>query len=92
MRSPNKQCNQNNISVLIGMLPDETITTSFKVYDNTFKVLNRPQLKTLLSECAQAGLALYQTKFALQAAINKTATKEELDAIKIKFEKADFSK
>lgn len=86
------QCSQNNISVLIGMLPDDTTTTNFKVYDNTFKALNKPQLKTLLSECAQAGLALYQTKFALQAAINKATTKEELDAIEIKFEMADFSK
>ena len=86
------QCSQNNISVLIGMLPDDTTTTSFKVYDNTFKALNKPQLKTLLSECAQAGLALYQTKFGLQEAINKATTKEELDAIEIKFEMADFSK
>lgn len=86
------QCSQNNISVLIGMLPDDTTTTNFKVYDNTFKALNKPQLKTLLSECAQAGLALYQTKFGLQAAINKATTKEELDAIEIKFEMADFSK
>lgn len=86
------QCSQNNISVLIGMLPDDTTTTNFKVYDNTFKALNKPQLKTLLAECEKAGLALYQTKFALQAAINKATTKEELDAIEIKFEMADFSK
>ena len=85
------QCSQNNISVLIGMLPDDTTTTDFKVYDNTFKALNKPQLKTLLSECAQAGLALYKTKFALQAAIEKAATEKELDAIVIKFEMADFS-
>lgn len=64
---------------------------AFKVYDNIFKALNKPQLNTLLSECAQAGLVLYQTKFALQAAINKATTKEELDAIEIKFEMADFS-
>lgn len=86
------QCSQNNISVLIGMLPDDTTTTNFKIYDNTFKALNKPQLKTLLAECEKAGLALYQTKFALQAAINKATTKEELDAIEIKFEMADFSK
>ena len=86
------QCSQNNISVLIGMLPDDTTTTNFKVYDNTFKALNKPQLKILLAECEKAGLALYQTKFALQAAINKATTKEELDAIEIKFEMADFSK
>ena len=86
------QCSQNNISVLIGMLPDDTTTADFKVYDNTFKALNKPQLKTLLSECAKAGLALYKTKFALQAAIEKAATQKELDAIEIKFEMEDFSK
>ena len=86
------QCSQNNIQILIGMLPDDTATTSFKIYDNTFKALTKPQLKILLSECEQAGLALYQTKFALQGAIEAAKTKEDLDAIKIKFTMMDFSK
>lgn len=34
-------------------------------YDNIFKALNKHQLKILLSECEQAVLALYQTKFEL---------------------------
>ena len=86
------QCSQNNIQILIGMLPDDTATTSFKIYDNTFKALTKPQLKILLSECEQAGLALYQTKFALQGAIGAAKTKEDLDAIKIEFTMMDFSK
>ena len=86
------QCSQNNIQILIGMLPDDTATTSFKIYDNTFKALTKPQLKILLSECEQAGLALYQTKFALQSAIEAAKTKEDLDAIKIEFVMMDFSK
>ena len=86
------QCSQNNIQILIGLLSNDTTTTSFKIYDNTFKDLTRPQLKTLLTECEQAGLALYQTKFALQAAINAAETKEDLDAIKVEFIMMDFSK
>src|SRR5574344_1988520 len=31
------QCSQNNISILINLLED-TATTSFKVYDNSFKI------------------------------------------------------
>ena len=65
---------------------------AFKVYDNIFKALNKHQLKILLSECEKAVLALYQTKFELQEAINKATTKEEFDAIEIKFKMADFSK
>ena len=84
------QCSQNNISVLIGLLDDKS-TTSFKLYDNTFKVLNKSQLQTLLKECQQNSLALYQQKFAIQAEIAKATTKEELDAIVIDFINADFT-
>ena len=84
------QCSQNNISVLIGLLDDES-TTSFKLYDNTFKVLNKSQLQTLLKECQQNSLALYQQKFEIQAEIAKATTKEELDAIVIDFVNADYS-
>ena len=85
------QCSQNNIAVLIELLPTDETTTSFKIYDNTFKVLNKSQLQTLLKECQQNGLALYQQKFAIQAEIAKATTKEELDAIVIDFVNADYS-
>lgn len=85
------QCSQNNIAVLIEMLPDNEKTTSFKLFDNSFKDLNRVELQTLLSECHKNGLALYQQKFAIQAEIVKATTKEELDAIVIDFVNADYS-
>ena len=85
------QCSQNNIAVLIEMLPDDEKTTSFKLFDNSFKDLNRVELQTLLSECHKNGLALYQQKFAIQAEIVKATTKEELDAIVIDFVNADYS-
>ena len=65
------QCSQNNIAVLIKMLPDDEKTISFKLFDNSFKDLNRVELQTLLSECQKNGLAMYQQKFALQSANRK---------------------
>ena len=84
------QCSQNNISVLIGLLDDKS-TTSFKLYDNTFKALTKAELSTLLLECQKNGLALYQQKFALQAKIEACTTKEELKTIEFKFTMKDFT-
>lgn len=86
------QCSQKNLEVLIALLPDDTTTTTYKIYDNSFKELNRAQLKTLLSECEQNGLSLYQQKFTLQAKVNACTTKKELDAVEIVFTMMDFSK
>ena len=84
-------CSANNIQSLIDMLPNDTTTTIFKVYDNTFKTLAKPALKTLLSECKQNGLSLYQQKFALLSKIQAAASKADLDAIAITFSMADYS-
>ena len=85
------QCSQNNIAVLIKMLPDDEKTASFKLFNNSLKDLNRVELQTLLSECQKNGLALYQQKFALQALIDKATTKEELNTIEFKFTMKDFT-
>lgn len=84
-------CSATNISSLIDMLSDDTSTVSFKAYDNTFKSLTRPQLKTMLMECKQNGLALYQQKFALLAKVSAAASTDELDAISVGFAMSDFS-
>lgn len=84
-------CSANNIQSLIDMLPDDTTTTTFKIYDNTFKSLAKPALKTLLLECKQNGLALYQQKFALLSEIQSAVSKKDLDAIGIAFSMADYS-
>lgn len=85
------QCSQNNIAVLIKMLPDDKKITSFKLFDNSFKDLNRVELQTLLSECQKNGLSLYQQKFALQVKIEACTTKDELETININFVFADYS-
>lgn len=84
------QCSQNNMQVLIGMMSD-TDTAAFKIYDNSFKQLTRANLETLLKESNANGLALYQQKWELQAAINAAESKDELDKIEIKFVMQDYS-
>lgn len=86
------QCSQKNMEVLISLLPDDETTTTYKIYDNSFKELTKPQLKTLLSESEQNGVNLYQQKFAYQAKIKACTTIDELNAIEVKFEMMDFSK
>lgn len=86
------QCSIKNMETLISLLPDDETTTSYKIYDNTFKDVNRVQLAVMKSQAEQNGLALYQQKFALQAKINACTTKEELDAIEIVFVMQDYSK
>ncbi len=86
------QCSIKNMETLISLLPDDETTTSYKIYDNTFKDVNRVQLAVMKSQAEQNGLALYQQKFTLQAKINACTTKEELDAIEIVFVMQDYSK
>ena len=86
------QCSIKNMETLIELLPDDTTTTAYKIYDNSFKDLNRVELATLKAEAEANGLALYQQKFALQAKINACTTKEELEAIEIVFVMQDYSK
>lgn len=49
------------------------------------------QLKTLQRELIESGNYAYQTKWAYREAINGASSKEELEAIVIKFEPKDFS-
>ena len=86
------QCSIKNMEVLIALLPDDTTTTTYKIYDNSFKELNRVQLATLKTESENNGVALYQQKFAYQAKINAATTIDELKAIEIKFVMSDYSK
>lgn len=76
-----------NINVLISQK-----VTQFKVYDNTLKPVTVDELKIIKSEIEQNALNLYQQKWTFEDLINKAETKEELDAIEIKFTMKDFSK
>ena len=75
-----------NINVLISQK-----VTQFKVYDNTLKPVTVDELKIIKSEIEQNALNLYHQKWVFEDLINKAETKEELDAIEIKFTMSDFS-
>ena len=75
-----------NIEVLIDLG-----VTQFRNYDNETVEVTTDNLKTIKSEISINSVKLYQQKWAMQDLINKAETKEELDAIEIKFNMMDFS-
>lgn len=81
---------QTNMQGLIDVL-DEGTTTLYKDYDNEFRTMTKADLAVLKSECLQNGQYLYQQKWTLQTKINACTSKEELDAIEIKFEMLEFN-
>lgn len=81
---------QTNMQGLIDVLADDA-TTLYKDYDNEFRIMTKADLAVLKSECLQNGQYLYQQKWTLQTKINACTSKEELDAIEIKFEMLEFN-
>lgn len=81
---------QTNMQGLIDVLADDA-TTLYKDYDNEFRTMTKADLAVLKSECLQNGQYLYQQKWTLQTKINACASKEELDAIEIKFEMLEIN-
>ena len=81
---------QTNMQGLIDVL-DEGTTTLYKDYDNEFRTMTKADLAVLKSECLQNGQYLYQQKWTLQTKINACTSKEEMDAIEIKFEMLEFN-
>ena len=79
---------QNNLRGLItvGVEPVNFVTA-----DNCAKSLTLEQLNVLLNECAQNSQSLYLQKWAFKTQIENTKTKEELEAIVLKFTMKDFS-
>ena len=64
---------------------------SFIVADNTTVNLSLAQLNILISECEENMQHIFDLKQAFKKQIADATTKEELDAIEIKFEMLDFS-
>lgn len=67
-------------------------TVAFMDANNQPHLLTLEQLKTVQVEIIQNGQSAYQQKWALRTAIESAQSKEELDAIEIKFTAEDFSK
>lgn len=79
---------QNNLRGLIavGIEPVNFVTA-----DNSVQSLTLEQLNVLLNECALNGQSLYLQKWEYKARIENAQTKEELEAIELKFTMKDFS-
>jgi len=60
-----------NISRLVSRMEREsTVSTQFRLYDNSFVELTLTQIKTLLTECEDAVLDLYHKKWGLLSQID----------------------
>ena len=70
------------------LLPD----VIFMDADNVGHEVSLANLKVMQDEITGSGDVAYKQKWAIRNAINAATTKEELEAIVIKFEPADFSK
>lgn len=79
---------QNNLKGLIAVGVEPV---NFMTADNSVQSLTLEQLNTLLNECALNGQSLYLQKWAYKARIENAQTKEELEAIELKFTMKDFS-
>lgn len=66
-------------------------TVAFMDANNQPHLLSLDELKTVQVEIIQNGQSAYQQKWALRTAIESAQTKEELEAIEIKFVAEDFS-
>lgn len=66
-------------------------SVAFMDANNQTHLLSLEQLKTVQVEIIQNGQSAYQQKWALRTAIESAQTKEELEAIEIKFTSEDFS-
>ena len=79
---------QNNLRGLIAVGVEPV---NFMTADNSIKSLSLAELNTLLNECALNGQSLYLQKWGYKAQIENAQTKEELEAIELKFTMKDFS-
>jgi hypothetical protein len=81
---------RSNIEDLIRFSPSYPV--QYRDYDNQVQEVTQAQLQTMLTEHITNGNGLYEQKWNFEAQINACATKEEVEAIIIKFEMMDFSK
>lgn len=73
--------------------PAETrASVAFMDANNQPHLLSLEQLKTVQVEIIQNGQSAYQQKWAMRTAIQEAQSKEDLEAIEIKFVAEDFSK
>lgn len=83
----------NGLVTTLEAQPVETrASVAFMDASNQAHMLSLDQLKTVQVEIIQNGQSAYQQKWSMRTAIEQATTKEELEAIEIKFSAEDFSK
>ena len=81
-----------NITTLEAQPVETRASVAFMDANNEAHLLTLEQLKTVQVEIIQNGQSAYQQKWALRTAIKEAQSKEDLEAIEIKFTAEDFSK
>ena len=83
----------NGLVTTLEAQPEESrATVAFMDANNQTHLLDLEQLKTVQVEIIQNGQSAYQQKWTLRTAIETAQSKEDLEAIEIKFTAEDFSK
>ena len=80
--------NTNIAGLITFMESTGTETTSFMAFDNSLKEVSLQDLKTMQTELAVWGQALYAYKWQVRTQIEAAGTKEEVDAITIDYSQA----
>lgn len=87
----NERANTDVSGLLVAYDGNQEALIAFRDADNQFHELTYLQMKTLQKEIIANGNYAYIQKWAFDAQVESATTKEELDAIEVKFVGKDFS-
>lgn len=88
----NERANTDVSGLLVAYEDNQDALITFRDADNEFHALTYAQVKTLQKEIIENGNHAYAQKWMLDAQVESATTKEELDAVVVKFEGKDFLK
>lgn len=88
----NERANTDVSGLLVAYEDNQDALITFRDADNEFHALTYAQVKTLQKEIIENGNHAYAQKWMLDAQVESATTKDELDAVVVKFEGKDFSK
>lgn len=88
----NERANTDVSGLLVAYEDNQDALITFRDADNEFHALTYAQVKTLQKEIIENGNHAYAQKWMLDAQVDSATTKDELDAVVVKFEGKDFSK
>ena len=86
----NERANTDIGGLLVACENNKDASITFRDADNQFHNLSFGQLKVLQLEIIANGNFAYEQKWSFDTQIERATTKEEIDAIKVKFEGKNF--